>query len=171
MQNRPFTSMMDSLNHVMKREQRERMRAGFYSGIIMAGLLATIFFPAVGFAQVHTGVAGWGGVGVGGVPIPAGLTNVVGIAAQGQWLGLNADGTIVGVAGVSNVTAIQFDGTPVALNSYGDSLVVDPLFIGMQSIHPEQSGRIGPSRNKLGALFLSPGIKRTCLLSRRLIER
>jgi alpha-tubulin suppressor-like RCC1 family protein len=82
------------------------MRAGFFSRGIIAAAIAVVFFPAAGFGQPRTGVAGWGGTGVGGVPIPAGLTNVVAVAAQGQWLGLNADGTIVGVSGISNVTAI-----------------------------------------------------------------
>lgn len=47
--------------------------------------------------------------------------------------------------GVSNVTAIQYNGNPVALNSRGDSVVVDPSFNGIQYLNPEKSISVFPS--------------------------
>jgi len=47
--------------------------------------------------------------------------------------------------GISNVRAITLSETPVALNEIGDSVVVDPLFVGIQSPNQENLVSVYPS--------------------------
>ena len=68
--------------------------------------LAVLLGPARASSQPFTGVAGWGGAGLGGPPNTTGYSNLVSIAARASWLGLAADGTIPGVPSLSSVTAI-----------------------------------------------------------------
>ena len=57
-------------------------------------------------AQLNDGVITWGGNGVGGAPVFPDATNVIIIAAKTNLTALRADGTVVGVAGSTNFTAI-----------------------------------------------------------------
>lgn len=115
-------------------------------GLITATTWTFLCGVGIGTASagpIKTGVVGWGGVGIGGVPIQADATNLVAIAAKGQWIGLKNDGTIPGVpqAG-SNVTAIA--------SGYTHSLAVSNGFVfgwgdagsGETTAPPELNGAV-----------------------------
>jgi len=80
-------------------------RLGSIASLLLVSL-ALLLGPARASSQAFTSVVGWGGAGLGGPPNTAGYSNLVAISAQASWLGLAADGTIPGVPGLSNVTAI-----------------------------------------------------------------